>query len=598
MCLGVCFAIVLILFQFGMFKLNRKTSTQKIEKTPELIVVYPFNNTLFPPEISAPSFKWHINITGIKNWFVEFSTSGKEIYSAYIFDPKLQPDSLLWQRIKKTAKYDLITFRVTCQFEDDSSTSTLSAITNFKFSFDSVGAPLFFRKLDLPFKFINERLSSVEWCLGDISNYQQAKTLLSGVNTCGNCHSFSLDGKVMGIDFDYLTDKGGYAISEINKNTAIDKSHFHSWNNQVTNEMRSSGFLSTVSPDGRYVCTTINDRSIASIHDNEFRFFPVNGVLGVYDRITQKSRELSGANDTMFVQSNATWSPDGKTIIFAKAQKLTKKELNDVKTMKEFTEGEKEFRFDLWSVPFNSGNGGIAKPITGAYSNGKSNYFPRVSPDGKWIVFTQANSYMLRQLDSKLCIVPFGGGEARELECNMDEMNSWHSWSPNSKWVAFSTKGFSPYTKIALTHIDSDGHASPPVLLGNFIYESKAVNLPEFVNIDYNRWNSIHLDFLNPFIISNVDLRMIHDGIYQGKSMLNDNRMNLISATVELQVEKSKIVKIKLVDSKGISIGTDEICSKIIQSQSIDLIKLNVNSLEEKVLIKAIEDGLMKSISE
>ncbi len=42
-----------------------------------------------------------------------------------------------------------------------------------------------------------------------------------------------------------------------------------------------------------------------------------------------------------------------------------------------------------------------------------SNDFPKVSPDGKWIVFVQNKSGLLMRPDSKLYIVPAGGGEAR-----------------------------------------------------------------------------------------------------------------------------------------------------------------------------------------
>ena len=39
-----------------------------------------------------------------------------------------------------------------------------------------------------------------------------------------------------------------------------------------------------------------------------------------------------------------------------------------------------------------------------------SNFFPKYSPDGKWIVFCKAKSYMLLQPDSELYIIPAEGG--------------------------------------------------------------------------------------------------------------------------------------------------------------------------------------------
>ena len=41
-----------------------------------------------------------------------------------------------------------------------------------------------------------------------------------------------------------------------------------------------------------------------------------------------------------------------------------------------------------------------------------SNTFPKVSPDGKWIVFVEAHNGQLMRPDGKLYIVPAAGGAA------------------------------------------------------------------------------------------------------------------------------------------------------------------------------------------
>jgi hypothetical protein len=152
-------------------------------------------------------------------------------------------------------------------------------------------------------------------------------------------------------------------------------------------------------------------------------------------------------------------------------------------------------------VPFNNGNGGEARPIKGASENGMSNYFPAVSPDGKWLTFCKAENYMLLMPDSKLYIVPLKGGKARKLDCNFRQMNSWHAWSPNSKWMVYSSKGLSAYTDLFLTHIDEKGRASIPVLIEKARVTGRAANYPEFMNVDsdftfnmiYNYVNMDHI---------------------------------------------------------------------------------------------------------
>ena len=94
--------------------------------------------------------------------------------------------------------------------------------------------------------------------------------------------------------------------------------------------------------------------------------------------------------------------------------------------------------------------------------NGESNYFARYSPDGRWIAFCKASSFMLLQPDSRIYIMPAQGGTPRLMNCNTPLMNSWHSWSSNSRWLVFSSKANTPYTQLFITHVDSLGNDAPP----------------------------------------------------------------------------------------------------------------------------------------
>src|SRR5204863_690303 len=118
---------------------------------------------------------------------------------------------------------------------------------------------------------------------------------------------------------------------------------------------------------------------------------------------------------------------------------------------------ETQIQYDLYRVPFNGGRGGTPERITGASQNGMSNNFPKVSPDGRWIVFVQNRNGLLMRPDSRLYIVPAQGGKARQMQCNTPLMNSWHSFSPNGRSLAFSSKSRSPYTQLYLTHLHKHG---------------------------------------------------------------------------------------------------------------------------------------------
>ncbi|MGE5294607.1 MAG: tetratricopeptide repeat protein, partial [Solirubrobacterales bacterium] len=233
-------------------------------------------------------------------------------------------------------------------------------------------------------------------------------------------------------------------------------------------------------------------------------FFPVKGILCIYDRQTGVFQSLPGADDPNLVQSNASWSPDGKYIVFAATKAYTLrtpgnegKVLLSPEDCRVFLEEGKPFKFDLYKIPFNDGKGGKPEPLAGASANGMSNFFPRFSPDGKWIVFCQASNYMLLQPDSELYIIPSEGGQARRLRANTKRMNSWHSFSPNGKWLVFSGKPDSPYTKLYLTHIDENGQSTPAVLLDHLTSPDRAANIPEFVRTDPDAIQRIREKFID-----------------------------------------------------------------------------------------------------
>jgi hypothetical protein len=271
-----------------------------------------------------------------------------------------------------------------------------------------------------------------------------------------------------------------------------------SWSSIKDNTASPSriGFMSQVSPDGRYILTMLRDlraqlgKSYYLVNFQDYRFlqvfYPTRGILAWYDRVTGKKQPLPGADDERFVQTNAVWSPDGKFVVFARAEARAPETPGQKIPRHANDPEETQIRYDLYRIPFNGGKGGVPVPIEGASNNGMSNSFPKVSPDGRWIVFVESRNAQLMRPDSQLYIVPFAGGVARRLRCNTPLMNSWHSFSPNGRWMVFSSKSRSPYTQMFLTHLDKEGNSSPAILIDNATAANRAVNIPEFVNIPSN----------------------------------------------------------------------------------------------------------------
>ena len=92
------------------------------------------------------------------------------------------------------------------------------------------------------------------------------------------------------------------------------------------------------------------------------------------------------------------------------------------------------------------------------------------------------------------------------MRCNTPLMNSWHSFSPNGRWLVFSSKMHSPYTPdVPHPHRTETGNDSPPILIENSTAANRAVNIPEFVNIPQDGLEQIEVpagDYYRQFDIA------------------------------------------------------------------------------------------------
>jgi len=491
---------------------------QKDPNRTGLTIEYPANGTVFPPELPAPTFRWSDNAPhsalrtphGVA-WLarIEFADAGPAM-NFLTRRPQWMPSPPDWETIKSRSLERDARLVVLAAGANREVEILSGAKMSFKTSKDPVGAPLFYREVNLPFINAVKDPSRIRWRFGPISSPQPPPVVLENLPVCGNCHSFSQDGAVLAMDVDYANSKGSYVITHVQPEMTLATSDIITWDSYRREDGEQTfGLLSQISPDGRYVVSTVKDKSVFVPQPNlafSQLFFPLRGILCLYDRQMGTFRALPGADNPEFVQSNPVWSPDGKYIVFARARAYDLKDtrgqgkiLLTREECKEFVEDGKPFLFDLYRLPFNDGQGGTPEPLAGASNNGVSNFFARYSPDGRWIVFCKAKSYMLLQPDSELYIIPAQGGEARRLRANTRRMNSWHSWSPNGKWLVFSSKAYSDYTQLCLTHIDENGESTPVVLLDHLTSPDRAANIPEFVNAQPTAITKIHEQFLNDY---------------------------------------------------------------------------------------------------
>jgi tetratricopeptide (TPR) repeat protein len=509
------------------------------KRAAAIIVDYPEDGSIFPPEITPPTFLWRDAAKGVASWRIDVSfgggpaaihavSKGERLRIGRIDPdcaaptnepPKLTPqlaaahtwtpDPAAWRIIKRRSVASAATVTITGFREAAPDQPVSRGKVVIRTSKDPVGAPIFYRDVPLMPSELEkgsikplaaEALPLVAWRVRNVSE-ARSRVVMENLPVCANCHSFSGDGRTMGMDLDGLqNNRGLYILAPVAPQMAIRQQDLIQWSSpegRLKGGVRI-GFMSQVSPDGQYVATTVNPAALAAgpqeppsnyyvvnFTDYQFLqvFYPTRGLVTWYSRQTGVLRPLPGAGDSRFVQMGAVWSPDGQYLVFARAPAADPNPPGLPLAKFANDPNEMQLRYDLYRVPFHNGEGGAPEPIAGASGNGMSNTFPKVSPDGRWIVYVQCRNGQLMRPDSELYIVPAAGGAARRMRCNTPRMNSWHSFSPNGRWLVFSSKSRSPYTQMYLTHIDADGNDSPPISIDNATAANRAVNLPEFVNI-------------------------------------------------------------------------------------------------------------------
>jgi tetratricopeptide (TPR) repeat protein len=561
---------------------------------PDSITIdYPAEGSIFPPEFPAPTWLWRdagdkavtwaINVTfadGSPSITMESAGEQMRIGKS---DPRCisptnkppaltpeqavahtwTPDSAIWSAIKERSVGRPTMVVITGHRRGDSKTVVSRGRVSITTSRDPVGAPIFYRDVPLmPSE--NEKgvikplapqaVPLIAWRLRNIAE-RQSKVLMEGLHTCANCHSFSADGKTLAMDMDGpRNDKGLYAIVKVQPKMSIRNEDIVAWSTfrgKLGSKLRV-GFMSQISPDGRFVITSVNDPGIdqtdyerrkdpqdlvrnyyvANFKDYRFLqvFYPTHGILAWYSHESGRLKYLPGANDARYVHANAVWSPDGKYLVFVRAQARDAYQEGERTAHCANDTNETQIKYDLYRVPFNEGKGGHPEPIAGASQNGMSNSFPKISPDGRWIVFVQCRNGLLMRPDGQLFIVPAKGGTARRMKCNTSLMNSWHSFSPNGRWLVFSSKSRSPYTQLFLTHIDESGEDSPPILIENATAANRAVNIPEFVNIPPDGMEKIETPAADYALHSDLAIEAMKNGRY-ADAVLEWNKALELDAT-------------------------------------------------------------------
>ena len=225
-----------------------------------------------------------------------------------------------------------------------------------------------------------------------------------------------------------------------------------------------------------------------SVNPNKIEVFDSESDLIAYDVERNEVTNIENIPDEM--ECFPFWAPDGKTLYYCSAHFEYSDTIAD-KGM-EFTMRTQEAKYDLYKKPFSpeTMQFGPRELVFAADSLDKSATLPRISPDGRYLMFTLAKYgvFHIWHHDADLWMLDLQTGEVHNMEeINSADTESYHSWSSNGRWVVFSSRRYDGnYTRPFIAHIDKDGRAGKPFELpcANPDYHRqllKSYNVPEFM---------------------------------------------------------------------------------------------------------------------
>lgn len=220
--------------------------------------------------------------------------------------------------------------------------------------------------------------------------------------------------------------------------------------------------------------------------------------LILYDIEANTVQKIADEPDEL--ETYPSWSPDGNYLYFCSARYHYDEEKGGDRAL---MDAYRSIRYNLYRMPYdqNTKTFGPRELVFDADTLGKSATLPRISPDGRWLVFSLGDygCFHIWHKSSDLWIMDLGTDAAHQDlaaarrtahkmgNINSDDVESYHSWSSNGRWMVVSSRRIDgSYTRPFIAYVDKEGKARKPFVLPQedpeFYYDFyRSYNIPEFM---------------------------------------------------------------------------------------------------------------------
>ena len=223
-------------------------------------------------------------------------------------------------------------------------------------------------------------------------------------------------------------------------------------------------------------------------HPNKIEVYDEESDIIAYNVETDEVTNLENSDKEFEVFP--AWAPDGKTLYYCSAH--FERQDTTMKRSKEVQARYQELKYSIYRKAFNpeTRQFGPREMVFDAAARDSSATFPRISPDGRYLLFTMGHYgyFHIWHHDADLWIMDLADGTARPFtEVNSPDTESYHSWSSNGRWIIFSSRrNDGSFTRPFIAHVDKSGKATKPFELPSEDPDyhrqfMRSYNIPEFM---------------------------------------------------------------------------------------------------------------------